>query len=664
MVTDLDVLAHLAAENAWFDSCMAPHTELIETIFQEMRGRIKEADRSVPQKDGDWLYWIEFEEDAPYKKWWRRPARLPSNEAVDHWGKELILDEVALADGREYFQLGAMAVSPDGTMLAYSVDTEGSERFGLRFRRLKGADGSVHARGVDGCENTVVDGTFGNIVWSAAGDAVIYCLSDENWRQRTIKLHVLGSDPTDDRILYSDPSETFSCRVTLGAQRRWIVMHAGDHETSEVRLVPASDPTADPILVRSRVTGVEYDVDVRDETLFIHTNDEHENFRLATAPLESPGEWQPLIAGSNDLYLTGFELFADFYVIEGRLAGQDRIELRSYADDSARTVIPFPGEAYSARLSRNPEWVVSRLRLNYESMIDPVSVVEYHVAEHRLEVLKVQELPSGYNPSHYVSWRLRLPSRDGSSIPVSVVSRRDRKEGGPLHLYGYGAYGIAVEPRFCIARLSLLDRGFAFAIAHVRGGDELGRGWYKAGKLTERRNTFNDIVDAAQGLIRLGCTEKGRVTLSGSSAGGQIVGAVLNSDADLFGAAVAHSPFVDVLRTMLDDSLPLTPGEWPEWGNPKVDEAAFALIRSYCPYEQVRPQSYPPLLVTAGLSDPRVGYWEAAKWVARLRELKVDDNDLLLKFNFTAGHGGRSDRFDALRDMAEEFAFIISHIQG
>ena len=652
-VTDAQVLAHLEAENAWFEARMAPRKKLVDSLFTEMRARIKEADTSVPQKDGDWFYWIEFEEGAQYKKWWRKP--------VSGGPDELILDEVALAEGKEYFRLGAIAVSPSGRYLAYSTDTNGSERYTIRFRQLVGngevTDAVPGAAGKWG--DSEVEGTIGNIVWNAAEDAVLYSLSDENWRHRTIKLHRLGTAPEADVVVYHDPDEAFSCGVALGAQEKWIILQSGDHETSEVRLIPAADPLAEPILVRPREKGVEYDVDVRDDTLFIHANDTHENFRLATAPLDRPDEWTTLIAGSDEFYLTGFDIYRDFYVIEGRLGGLDRIEVRYYDDPARIEPIAFPEASFSAGLAGNPEWHCETLRLTYESMVSPSTVYDYHLGTRSLEALKVQEIPSGYDASLYVTERLEITARDGTAIPVSVVMRKDREPGGPLHLYAYGAYGIAVEPGFSTSRLSLVDRGFAYAIAHIRGGDDLGRAWYKAGKLERRTNTFNDFVDAANALVERGYTAKGRISISGGSAGGELMGAVANSDPELFGAVVAHVPFVDVLATMLDETLPLTPGEWPEWGNPIDDKAAFDLIRSYSPYDNVTAQAYPPLMVTAGLNDPRVTYWEPAKWVAKLRELKTDGNELLLKTNMGAGHGGKSGRFESLRETAEEFAFIL-----
>lgn len=640
-VNDPEVLAHLQAENAWFEARMAGQQGRIDALFKEMRARIKEADKSVPQKDGDYLYWIEFEEGAEYKKWWRRP--------VAGGPDELILDEVALAEGHEYFRLGAIAVSNDGKLLAWSVDDNGSERFTARIKVI--ATGEVLP--------DEIPGTLSSLVWVAEDKGLVYSLANEQWRTDNARLHWLGQPISSDVELYHEDDEGFRVGCSLSANEEWLIIGASDHETSEVRLVPAADPLATPLLVKPRQTGVEYDVDLNGETLFIHANDTHENFRLATAPLSAPGEWTTLIEGTDLFYLTGFDLFRDFYVTEGRVRGLDRIEVRYYDDPARVEPIDFPEASFSAGLGDNPEWAVSTLRLSYESMVSPASVLDYDVAGRKLTTLKVQEIPSGYDASLYATERLEIDARDGTKVPVSVVYRKDRAAGGPLHLYGYGAYGISIDPGFSTTRLSLVDRGFAYVIAHIRGGDDLGRAWYKAGKLERRTNTFNDFVDVANGLIARGFTQAGRISISGGSAGGELMGAVINSDPELWGAVVAHVPFVDVLATMLDPTLPLTPGEWPEWGNPIEDKAAFELIRSYSPYDQVKAQAYPPLLVTAGLNDPRVTYWEPAKWVAKLRELKTDDNELLLKTNMGAGHGGKSGRFESLKETAEEFAFIL-----
>ena len=649
-VTDEDVLSYLEAENAWFEARMGAHKGRVDALFTEMRGRIKEADTSVPQKDGDWLYWIEFEEGAEYKKWWRRP--------VAGGADELILDEVALAEGKEYFRLGAISTSANGKLLAYAIDDNGSERFTARVKDLETGE----------LLPDEIPGTLSGLVWVAGDRGIVYSLANEQWRTDNARLHWLGEPVESDVELYHEDDEGFRVGSSLSANEKWLLIGTSDHETSECRMVPADDPLGPQILVKARQKGVEYDVDEREGVLYIHTNDTHENFRLATAPLDNPGQWTSLIDGTDAFYLTGVDLFRDFYVIEGRRAqgegaGLDRIEVRYYDDLARVEPITFPEASYSAGLSNNPEWHVSTLRLTYESMVAPSSVMDYDVAARTLETLKVQEIPSGYDASLYATERLEITARDGTAIPVSILYRKDRAEtaggDGPLHLYGYGAYGISIDPGFSTSRLSLVDRGFAYAIAHIRGGDDMGRAWYKAGKLERRTNTFNDFVDVARGLVERGFTRAGRISISGGSAGGELMGAVINSDPELFGAVVAHVPFVDVLNTMLDESLPLTPGEWPEWGNPIEDKAAFDLILSYSPYDQVKRQAYPPIMVTAGLNDPRVTYWEPAKWVAKLREMKTDDNELILKTNMGAGHGGKSGRFESLKETAEEFAFIL-----
>lgn len=649
-VDDPAVIAYLEAENAWFEARMGPHKDRIEALFREMRGRIKEADKSVPQKDGDYFYWIEYEQGAEYKKWWRRPIGAAQDGSAD----ELILDEVALAEGSDYFRLGAISVSQDGRLLAYSVDDNGSERFTARIKDLSSGELLPDA----------IPGTLSSLVWVAGDRGIVYSLANEQWRTDNARLHWLGKPVETDVELYHEDDEGFRVGSSLSANEKWLIVSTSDHETSEVRLIPAADPLASPLLVKPRAKGVEYDADERDGTLFIHANDTHENFRLATAPLEKPGEWSTLIAGSDDFYLTGFELFRDFYVVEGRLGGLDRIEIRYYEDPARIEPIEFPEPSYTAGLGDNPEWAMEKLRLSYESMVSPATTYDYDVAARELELRKVQEIPSGYDASLYETERLEIAARDGTLIPVSIMQRKDRRQlyedgDGPLHLYGYGAYGIAIPPGFSTARLSLVDRGFAYAIAHVRGGDDLGRAWYKGGKLQRRTNTFTDFVDVAKGLVGRGYTREGKISISGGSAGGELMGAVVNSDPQLWGAVVAHVPFVDVLNTMLDASLPLTPGEWPEWGNPIEDRAAFELIRSYSPYDNVREQAYPPMLVTAGINDPRVTYWEPAKWIARLRGTDTGSNLILLKTNMEAGHAGASGRFDRLKEVALSYAFAL-----
>ncbi|QZH75981.1 MAG: S9 family peptidase [Erythrobacter sp.] len=639
-IDDPDVLAYLNAENAYFEAQMGGQAALVDELFAEMRARIKEADASVPQRDGDYEYWSEFEEGGQYRKHYRRPVGTDE--------RQLILDGPALAEGLEYFSLGAMSVSEDGRYLAYSTDTSGGEFYTGFVKDL--TTGELLPDRIENLNS--------GLIWAAGDSMLVYGRANENWRVDRIFAHRVG-ETGEDREIYHEEQLGFTVSPGLSSNREWLILATGDNETSEVRLLPASDPFAEPLLVRARETGVEYDVDVRDETLFVLTNDNHVNFRLATAPMSAPAEWTTLIEGSDSFYLTDFDLFRDFYVTEGRLAGLDQVQVRYYDDPARVDPISFPEAAYSAGLGNNPEWAMDALRLSYESPITPATVYDYHVASRELETLKVQEIPSGFDPSLYTVERIAVRARDGAMVPVSVMYRRDREPGGPLHLYAYGAYGYAVPPGFSTTRLSLVDRGVAYAIAHIRGGDDLGRNWYLQGKMEERTNTFNDFVDVGRALVARGLTAEGRISASGGSAGGELMGAVVNQAPELFGAVVAHVPFVDVLGTMLDETLPLTPGEWPEWGNPIESKAAFTHILSYSPYDQVSAQDYPPMLVTAGLNDPRVTYWEPAKWVARLRELKTDDNLLLLKTNMGAGHGGRSGRFEGLRETAEEVAFIL-----
>ncbi|WAT16970.1 S9 family peptidase [Aurantiacibacter sp. MUD11] len=641
VIDDEDVLDYLRAENTYFETQMAGQQQLVETLFTEMRGRIKEDDSSVPQRDGDWIYWSEFEEGGEYRKYYRRPAE--GGEAV------LFLDGPALAEGHEYFSLGDISVSESGRYVAYSTDTSGAERYTVQI--LDTETGEL-------LPDTIEDTNTG-LIWAADDSMLVYGRANENWRVDRIFAHTIGEDSANDVEIYHEAQLGFTTSPGLSSNREWLIIAAGDNETSEVRFIPITDPTAEPILVRERQTGVEYSADIREGTLYIWSNDEHVNFRLATAPLSDPGNWTTLIEGSDEFYLTGFDLFRDFYVTEGRLNGLDQVQIRYYDDPSRVETIAFPEATYTAGTSNNPEWAVDRIRLSYESPITPDTVYDYHVASQELETLKVQEIPSGFDPSLYTVERIQVRARDGAMVPVSIVYRTDREMGGPLHMYAYGAYGFAYPPNFSTTRFSLIDRGVAYAIAHIRGGDDLGRNWYLQGKMEERTNTFNDFVDVGRGLIELGYTSEGQISASGGSAGGELMGAVVNQAPELFGAVVAHVPFVDVLTTMLDTSLPLTPGEWPEWGNPIESKAAFTHLLSYSPYDQVIAQDYPPMLVTAGLNDPRVTYWEPAKWVAKLRELKTDNNILLLKTNMGAGHGGRSGRFEGLRETAEEVAFIL-----
>jgi oligopeptidase B len=642
VVDDKPVLDYLNAENAYFEAQMKPRAALVETLFQEMKGRLKEDESSVPQKDGDYLYWRKFEAGAQYKQWMRRP--------VAGGPDEVMFDEAKAAAGKEYFRLGAITISDDDKMIAYATDTDGSERFTIRFREI--ATGKELA--------DTIPGTNGSLVFSKDGKHLLYTPVNEQWRAEKLMLHTLGTPVSADKILYQEKDIGFQVGVGLTHSERFIVISTGDNETSELRLLPADNPLAKPALIRARKVGVEYDVEDHDGTLFIHTNEDSTQFSLKTAPLAKPSAWTTRIAANPDFYMTGVTTFADFFVVEGRERGLDQIEIHQYAGGAPKR-IKFPEASYTAGLDENPEYKIDRLRLSYESMITPDTVSEYDVASGKSITLKVQEIPSGYDASQYVTERVEITARDGVKVPVSIVYKKGFKKdgGGPLYLYAYGAYGYAIPPGFSTVRLSYLDRGFAYAIAHIRGGDDLGQQWQLDGKLKKRTNTFNDFVDSAKGLIDLGFAKPGRVVAAGGSAGGELMGVVVNTNPELWGAVAAHVPFVDVLNTMQDESLPLTPGEWPEWGNPITDKAAFKLIQSYSPYDQVKAQKYPPLFVTAGLNDPRVTYWEPAKWVAKLRGVKTDANVLMLKTNMGAGHGGKSGRFESLREDAEEAVFFL-----
>ncbi|HEX8535113.1 MAG TPA: S9 family peptidase [Allosphingosinicella sp.] len=644
-VDDEDVLAYLKAENAYFEAAMKPHEGLVDTIFEEMKGRIKEDESSVPYKDGDWLYWWAFKPGAQYRTWYRKPAGGGADQ--------VLLDEAAEAEGKEYYRLGDLEVSPDGKLAAIYVDDNGSERFKLRIRDL--------ATGKD--IETVTEVGIGSLVWSNDSKAVVFTEVNENWRSYRARLHRLGRPASEDKTLYEETADKgFSVGIGKSQDRSLIFVSTGDNATSEVRFVSADNPEAPLTLISPRKANREYSVDASHGKLWILTNDDHVNFRIAEASPQRPGAWKTVISGSDRVYLRGVSAFRDHLGITERVDGLDQIRLRSY--DGSEKRVRFPEASYNASFGTNAEYAPAAYRLAYSSMVTPATVYDYHPKTEKLEVLKVQEIPSGYDASQYATERLMLPTRDGKKVPVSIVYKKGfPKDGsGKVFLYAYGAYGYAIPPSFSSSRLSLLDRGYAYAIAHIRGGDDLGYGWFLDGKLTKRTNTFNDFVDAAKGLIAQGFTSPGRIGIQGGSAGGELMGVVVNTDPELWGAVVADVPFVDVLNTMQDESLPLTPGEWPEWGNPITDKAAFELIRSYSPYDQVKAQKYPPMLITGGLNDPRVTYWEPAKWAAKLRELKTDDNLLLLKINMGAGHGGKSGRWDRVRETAEAYAFILSQI--
>ena len=642
-VTDPEILAWLEGENTWFHQVMDPHGDLVDGLWREMRGRMKEDEESYPVGDGGWAYRWRYDPGAQYPVWSRRPA------AGGDWS--VYLDEAALARDHDYFDLHFHRFAPDERRFAWAADTEGSERYVIRIGDAETGD-TLAAR---------FSNTSGSAEWSSAGDTLFHVRLNENLRPFRVLAAPADGGDDDARTVWEETDPGFFVGISRTRSRRFLVIRTGDNVTSELRLLDPDRPEKPPRIVAPRRAGHRYSLDHAGDFLWILTNDTHRNFRIVRAPASDPGEenWQEVVAPSDRRYLVGLDCFDGFNVVTDRVDGQLRLVVMP--EDGPEYVIPLPEETCAVGLGANPEFATRRLRLRYSSMITPPSDMDWHVDERRLEILKVREIPSGHDPADYETRRLMAPAADGEQVPVSLVCRRDfpRDGSGPLFLYAYGSYGHGLDPSFSVPRLSLLDRGFAFAIAHVRGGDELGWRWYEDGKLMHKRNSFTDFIACAEHLVASGWTAAGNIAIMGGSAGGALVGAVVNMRPALFRAAIADVPFVDVLNTMLDDSLPLTPMEYPEWGNPLADPEAFRYIRSWSPYDNIGDQAYPHLFVLAGLSDPRVTYWEPAKYVARLRACRQGDNMLLLKTRMEAGHFGATGRWDALRDTAELYAFFL-----
>lgn len=644
-IADTGVLAYLEAENAHANAILEPWRAEIDAMFAELKGRLKEDDSSVPSRDGAYEYWWKFEPGAQYRRWLRQP--------VAGGAEELLLDEVARAEGRGYYAVRDMDIAPNDRLLAWSEDDDGSERFTIHIRDL--ATGHEVGR--------TVTNTSGTVVWTAHSDGFIYVELTPEHRPFRVRLHRLdAAEGAEDPILYEEADPSFFVGIGRTQGRGFLTIGCGDHVTTETRIIPTDDPLAVPVVVAPRRAGHRYQLDEAGGDFFILTNDVHADFRVVSAPRHDPAEanWTEVMGPGEGRYYKGLATFKRFLAVQGRENGLDRIWLRDQATGEVHA-IRFPEEVASVGLGGNAEADPDRIRIGYQSMITPGTVYDYDPVGRVLETRKVQEIPSGYDKARWRTERLMAKAPDGAEVPMSIVYPADHPRDGsrPLYLYGYGAYGSGLPPYFSTARLSLLERGFAFAIAHIRGGDELGHHWYEAGKGSSRMNTFTDFIACAEELVAQGFGSPGRIAISGGSAGGTLVGVALNLRPDLWGAAAAHVPFVDVLNTMLDSSLPLTPIEWPEWGNPITDRAAFDTILDYSPYDNVTAQDYPPMLVTAGLNDPRVTYWEPAKWVARLRARKTDSNPILFKTHMGAGHGGKSGRYEALEELAEEYVFLV-----
>ena len=642
-VTDKDVLSYLREENSYFQSVMKPHEELKTKIFDEIKGRIKEDESSVPWKKGNYIYRWHFEKGAEYRTWTRR--------ALTDSAEDLLLDEAHEAKDHDFYRLGDISLSPRGDKMAWSVDIDGSERFTIHIKDLA----------ADKVLSDTISETSGEALWCADGESFLYVVVSKEWRPYQIKMHRLGSDPKDDLLVFEEKNTSFFLGVSKSSSEDYFIIRSADHVTAEIWTLPTSDPTSKPLLFAARKEGRDINVDHGNGKFFIRTNDTHKDFRIAVVGEQdpTPEKWQDFKAGGKGHYWRGMQIFKDFILLADRRDGLDQILVVS--SDASEHYIDFPESAYAANIGNNPEYDQRLIRLSYQSMVTPQSVYDYDPGTRRLELKKEQEIPSGYDKQNYFTERLMIKARDGAKVPVSLVYKKgyQKNDDTPLHLYAYGAYGLGMDPGFSAARLSLLDRGFVYAIAHIRGGDELGYGWYEDGKLDKRENTFNDFVDVARELAHRGYVKQGNISISGGSAGGELMGAVINQAPELWRAAALHVPFVDVLNTMLDDSLPLTPIEWPEWGNPIESKAVFEHIQSYSPYDQIKAKDYPPMLVTGGLNDPRVTYWEPAKWTAKMRATKSDDNLLIMKINMEAGHAGKSGRYQRFEEVAEEYTFLL-----
>jgi oligopeptidase B len=652
---DPDVIAYLEAENAYADAMLAPLAPLRDRIFEEIKSRIQETDESAPVPHGAWEYTSRTREGSQYSAHCRRPRGTGPEAAV------VLLDENVLADGHDYFALGGFEVSPGDAVLAYSVDFNGSERYTLRFRDLNtGAD----------LDDVVDDVTYG-LAWADDARTCFYVRPDDAVRPHEVWRHTLGTPASADVLVFREADERFYVGVERTRSGRYVLIDASSKLTSEVWFVPTDAPAAEPQVIAAREHGHEYSVEHHIGSRFgdrflVVTNDggAARNFELVAAPCANPGRehWTPIVEHRDDVKLDAVNAFAEHLVLSERAEGLERLRVIEVESGDVHQ-IEMPDPVYSAWVGATPEFATPTLRYGYTSLIAPVTDVDYDMSSRARTIVKTQAVVGGYDAEAYSSARLWATARDGVRVPISLVHRRDTPIDGsaPALLYGYGSYEISTDPSFRSSRLSLLDRGFVFAIAHVRGGGEMGREWYEAGRLEHKDNTFTDFIACAEHLVAQGYTSPARLAARGGSAGGLLMGAVVNLRPDLFGAIVAEVPFVDVVTTMLDPTLPLTITEWEEWGDPR-EPAAYARMKGYSPYDNVHPADYPPLLVNTGLNDPRVQYWEPAKWVAKLRQTSTSDNPIYLRTEMGAGHGGPSGRYDAWRDEAIVLSFVCTAV--
>ena len=642
----VEIRTMLEAENAYAGQVLAPTAELQKRLVAEMRARINEDDVDVPVEDGPFLYYDRHRTGGEHPIACRKPARGGE--------EEILVDGDREAKGKTFFALAVAQASPDHKLVAWSADEKGSELYAIKLREL--------ASGQDRPE-TVTE-TDGSIVWMRNSAGYYYVRVDENHRTAQVFRHKLGREPSTDELVIEELDPAWFVHLDETSSRTHAIVTIEDNVTSECHLIDLSDPEAKPQLVAPREPDLRYSVEAWGDSLFIRTNaDGAEDFKLVRAPLAASdrSHWVDVVPHRRGRMITALKMFKDYLVWLEREAGLPRILCRDLASGEDHAV-SFDEEAYHLRLDDNLGYARNELRFAYSSMTTPQEIYDYDLATRQRILRKRQEIPSGHDPARYVTRRLFAKAQDGETVPISILHRKDLIPNGeaPLLLYGYGAYGMSVPAGFDEDRFSLVDRGFVYAIAHIRGGTEKGWHWYLDGKLAKKPNTFSDFIVVARHLIGQNYTSAGRIVARGGSAGGMLMGAIANLAPDLFAGVIADVPFVDVLNTMLDDALPLTPPEWLEWGNPIKDPAAFAMIRSYAPYENVAAKAYPPILAMGGLTDPRVTYWEPAKWVARLRATMTGGGPVLLKTNMGAGHGGAPGRFEQLTETALQYAFALA----
>lgn len=639
-----EVIEYLEAENE-YTQAMTKHTEKFqERLYKELVSRIKETDLSVPERIDDYYYYSRTEEGKQYPIYCRKKGSLEAEE-------EILLDQNALAEGYDYFDIGAFEISTDHQLLTYSVDTTGSETFTLYVKDLNTGE----------LLEDEIQNIYYFVEWANDNKTIFYTTLDETKRPYKLYRHILGTNQKDDRMIYHEEDEAFYVSLYKTRSREYLIMSSESQITTEIRYLPADLPEDNFKVIHPRQHEMEYYVAHHGDKFYIMTNDGAKNFRLMDVSVTDPSKknWKVVIPHRDSVKIDGVDAFENHLVVYEREKGLKKIRITNLTNNQVYYV-DFPEPVYTFWRSRNPEFNTNLLRFNYTSLVTPKSVFDYHMDDKTRELKKQYEVLGGYDPSLYKSERIFAKASDGTMIPISLVYREGMVKDGnnPLYLRGYGAYGISAEPGFSSNRLSLLERGFIYAIAHVRGGGEMGRYWYEDGKLLKKRNTFTDFIACAEHLIAEKYTSSDKLVIYGGSAGGLLVGAVTNMRPDLFKAVIADVPFVDALNTMLDPSIPLTVIEYEEWGNPNEEEY-YDYMKSYSPYDNVEAKDYPHMLVTAGLNDPRVQYWEPAKWTAKLRALKTDKNILLLKTKMGEGHMGASGRYDYLKDIAFEYAFIF-----